>query len=110
MITLNVDYVKWKEVVEKLNNHFENKVELANVDYPSNINYRTNEYYLYMFYSCLLDYGMRSKIYHKNLIDTYIKYPNIFNPNYVIETSEEKLKDIIVNNIHPRYPNIAIKK
>ena len=50
MITLNVDYVKCKEVVEKLNNHFENKVELANVDYPSNINYRTNEYYLYMFY------------------------------------------------------------
>jgi len=29
MITLNVDYVKCKEVVEKLNNHFENKVELA---------------------------------------------------------------------------------
>lgn len=110
MIPLNVDYVKCKEVVEKLNNHFENKVELASVDYPSNINYGTNEYYLYMFYSCLLDYGMRSKIYHKNLIDTYIKYPNIFNPNYVIEVSEEKLKDIIVNNIHPRYPNIAIKK
>lgn len=53
---------------------------------------------------------MRSKTYHRNLIDTSIKYPNIFNPNYVIETSEEKLKDIIVNNIHPRYPNIAIKK
>lgn len=52
---------------------------------------------------------MRSKIYHKNLIDTYIKYPNIFNPNYVIETSEEKLKDIIVDNIHSRYPNIVIK-
>lgn len=110
MIPLNVDYVKCKEVVEKLNNHFENKVELASVDYPSNINYGTNEYYLYMFYSCLLDYGMRSKIYHKNLIDTYIKYPNIFNPNYVVEASEEKLKDIIVNNIHPRYPNIATKK
>lgn len=110
MITLNVDYVKCKEVVEKLNNHFENKVEFASVDYHSNINYGTNEYYLYMFYSCLLDYGMRSKIYHRNLIDTYIKFPNIFNPNYVIETSEEKLKDIIVNNIHPRYPNIAIKK
>jgi len=45
MITLNVDYVKCKEVVEKLNNHFENKVELASVDYPSNINYGTNEYY-----------------------------------------------------------------
>ncbi len=37
-----------------------------------------------MFYSCLLDYGMRSKIYHKNLVDTYEKYPNIFDPNYAI--------------------------
>lgn len=110
MIYLNIDYIRCKEVVEKLNKYFGNKVELANVDYPSNITYGTNEYCLYMFYSCLLDYGMRSKIYHRNLIDTYIKYPDIFNPNYVIETSEEKLRDIIVNNIHPRYPNIAIKK
>lgn len=69
MIPLNIDYIKCKEVVEKLNNHFENKVELANVNHPSNINYGTNEYYLYMFYSCLLDYGMRSKTYHRNLIE-----------------------------------------
>lgn len=63
-----------------------------------------------MFYSCLLDYGMHSKIYHKNLIETYIKYPNIFQPSYVNGISEVQLRDIIVNNIHPRYPNVAIKK
>ena len=110
MVILNIDYNKCKEVVEIISIYFQNKTGIANIDCPSNISYKTNEYYLYMFYSCLLDYGMRSKIYHRNLINTYIKYPNIFQPNYVIEISEERLKDIIINNIHPRYPNIAIKK
>lgn len=64
---LNIDYNRCKEVVAKLNNHFADKVGLANVEFPKKINYRTNEYYLYMFYSCLLDYGMRSKVYHKNI-------------------------------------------
>lgn len=96
MVILNIDYNKCKEVVEIISIYFQNKAGVANIDYPSNINYKTNEYYLYMFYSCLLDYGMRSKIYHKNLVDTYIKYPNIFQPNYVIRISEEKLKDIMI--------------
>ena len=65
---------------------------------------------MYMFYSCLLDYGMRSKIYHQNLIRTYQKYPDTFNPNHVINMKEDTLKNIIANNIHPRYPNIALKK
>lgn len=107
---MNIDYTKCKNVVEKLNSHFKDKTKIANVEFPLNINYGTNEFYLYMFYSCLLDYGMRSKIYHKNLIDTYTKYPNIFQPDYVVKMQEEKLRDIIINNIHPRYPNIAIKK
>ena len=107
---MNIDYNKCKEVVEIISIYFQNKAGVANIDYSSNINYKTNEYYLYMFYSCLLDYGMQSKIYHKNLVDTYIKHPKIFQPNYIIRISEERLKDIMINNIHPRYPNIAIKK
>lgn len=107
---LNIDYSRCKEVVKALNNYFVDKAELANVEFPININYGTNNYYLYMFYSCLLDYGMRSKVYHKNLIDTYKKYPNIFCPSYVNEMSIEDLHNIIVNNIHPRYPNVATKK
>lgn len=50
------------------------------------------------------------KIYHKNLINTCIKYPNIFQPWYIPKISDETLKDIMINNIHPRYPNIAVKK
>ena len=110
MRLLNINYGRCQEVVERLNNHFVNKVGLADVEFPQNISYGTNEYYLYMFYSCLLDYGMRSKIYHKNLIDTYKKYSRIFCPKYVEKMSEKDLYNIIVNNIHPRYPNVAIKK
>ena len=107
---LNIEYNRCKEVVAKLNNHFKDKEGLANVEFPKKIDYGTNEYYLYMFYSCLLDYGMRSKVYHKNLINTYEKYSNIFNPSYVDKMSIDELHNIIVNNIHPRYPNVATKK
>lgn len=107
---LNIDNNRCKEVVVKLNNHFVDKFNLANVEFPQIINYGTNEYYIYMFYSCLLDYGMRSKVYHKNLINAYEKYPNIFSPSYVSTMSETELHNIIVNNIHPRYPNVATKK
>lgn len=65
---------------------------------------------IYMFYSCLLDYGVRSKIYHKNLTETYIKYPNIFNPSDVLNMKRESLNEIMINYIHPRYPNVALEK
>jgi len=107
---LQIDYNRCKKVVKILNNYFKNSEGLADVEYPKNIKYKSNEYYLYMFYSCLLDYGMRSKIYHNNLIETYKKYPNIFQPSCVCDMLESDLYNIIVNNIHPRYPNVAVKK
>ncbi len=105
-----INYSQCLEIVKILDNYFRGREKLADVEFPENILFGTNEYYLYMFYSCLLDYGMRSKIYHKNLINTYKSYPNIFNPKFVISIEETELKDIIVNHIHPRYPNVAVKK
>lgn len=66
----------------------------------------------YILFLLIKLYGMRSKIYHKNIINTYSKYPEIFNPNFIVseEISEEGLYDIIRESIHPRYPNIALKK
>ena len=104
-----IDKEKCKETIIRLDNYFNNS-KPADIEFPSKIQYKSNEYYLYMFYSCLLDYGMKSKIYHRNLSETYVKYPQIFNPNYVLKIDEEELKWIIVNNIHPRYPNVATKK
>lgn len=87
--------------------------DLATVDFPSEIEYKSNEWLIYIFYSCLLDYGMRSQKYHDNLIKTYHIYSDIFNPNYVIEkftTNKVELLNIMKNNIHPRYPNVAVDK
>lgn len=86
---------------------------LATVDFPEEIKYKSNEWLIYIFYSCLLDYGMRSQNYHNNLINTYHIYPQIFNPNYVIKnftTNKEELLNIMKNSIHPRYPNVAVDK
>ncbi len=105
-----INYNNCLRIVKVLNDYFKDREKLADVEFPSSILFGTNEYFLYMFYSCLLDYGMRSKIYHKNLINTYKSYPNIFNPKYVLSVQEAELKEIIVNNVHPRYPNIAVKK
>lgn len=105
-----LDDKRCNEIVITLNKYFENKNDIADIEYPTDIKYNSNEYFIYMFYSCLLDYGMRSKIYHKNLLNTYETYQKIFNPNYVINMKESTLKEIIVNYVHPRYPNIAVKK
>ena len=100
---------------KKMKNFFatDNRQQVAEVEVPDNIEINSLEYILYIFYSCLLDYGMRSKIYHANLIKTYQEHSEIFKPGYVVEKyfyNEEELLGIIKNNIHPRYPNIALKK
>ena len=103
------------KIVLKMYEYYKNsKVNnLASVEFPNEIEYKSNEWLIYVFYSCLLDYGMKSQNYHNNLINTYHKYPQIFNPKYVIKnffTNKEKLISIMRDNIHPRYPNIAVDK
>lgn len=105
-----IDYEKCLQVVNALNQYYKNRKDVASVEYPPSITYCSKEYFLYMFYSCLLDYGMRSKLYHQNLIKTYEAHSEIFNPILVSEMQEEELKSVIVNSIHPRYPNVAVKK
>ncbi len=56
---------------------------------------------------------MRSKIYHNNLINTYHNFKEIFNPYYVVNNfnnDSSTLQLIIKENIHPRYPNVAVNK
>lgn len=106
---------KIDRLVQKLNEYYSNEDSnaLANVDFPKRLKYKSNEWLIYIFYSCLLDYGMRSQKYHNNLINTYYLHKEIFEPRYVIEhftTNKEELLNIMKNNIHPRYPNIAINK
>lgn len=107
------DLEKAKVCASKMKDYFASTQEISNVGIPGDIEVGTNEHILYVFYSCLLDYGMRSKNYHSNLINSYKKYKEIFDPHYVIKTykgNEEALLNIIKENIHPRYPNIALTK
>ncbi len=86
---------------------------LASVDAPATIEVGSNEWLVYVFYSCLLDYGTRSNIYHNNLIATYQKFPQIFDGKYVLDNfseNREELLQIMKENIHPRYPNVALDK
>lgn len=97
----------------KMKEYFTSVEQDANILVPSTITLGTTEYFLYLFYSCLLDYGMRSKIYHSNLVQTYQDYKEIFDPSYVVShylEEEGELFTIIKENIHPRYPNVALKK
>lgn len=107
---MKIDYDKCKIVIENLHCYFSTNMNLSTIEYPSDIKYGTNKYFIYMFYSCLLDYGMKSKLYHTNLSNTYNNHPEIFIPESVINIDEKVLKEIIINNIHSRYPNIALKK
>ncbi len=107
------DLEKAKVCASKMKDYFNSTEEISNVGIPNDIKIGSNEYIHYIFYSCLLDYGMRSKLYHFNLINTYKKYKEIFNPSYVVKTfkyNKENLLNIIKEYIHPRYPNIALKK
>ena len=70
-IEININYEKCKNVVKSLNDYYKGNKDLANIEFPSNIIINSHEYYLYIFYSCLLNYGMRSKVYNQNLINTY---------------------------------------
>ena len=102
-------------LIRKVHEYYENYDSniLAAVDFPNEIKYKSNQWVIYIFYSCLLDYGMRSQNYQNNLINTYHVYPQIFNPKYAIAnftTNKEKLLNIMKNNIHPRYPNVAVDK
>lgn len=97
------------EAVKIFKNHFKENKSKAIVSYPDIITYGSHEYFIYMFYSCMLDYGMKSIMYHNNLIKTYLKYPDIFNPLYVLSHPLE-LDNILKNEIHVRYPNVAKTK
>ena len=54
------------KTTEKMSSYFKTSEEVANVKIPENIKLETKEYLIYIFYSCLLDYGMRSKILSNN--------------------------------------------
>lgn len=53
--------------VRLMDTYFKEYSEIgANIDFLDQFAVGTDEYFYYLFYSCLLNYGVNSKIYHKN--------------------------------------------
>lgn len=103
------------KLVQKMHEYYSSKDSntLATVNFPNEIEYKSNEWLIYIFYSCLLDYGMRSQNYHDHLITTYCKFPQLFIPKDVLTsftTNKKELLNIMRDHIHPRYPNVAVDK
>lgn len=110
---LNLSVEKVDTCTKALKKYFSNTTSDATVEVPLEIIDNKQEYLNYIFYSCLLDYGMKSKLYHQNLIATYRTHKEIFSSKYVVfnyKNNQEELREIIKTNIHPRYPNVAVKK
>jgi len=108
-----IDIVRMDDCINCLSSYFKNNSSDADVLVPEEIQDDVVESIYYLFYSCLLDYGMKSKIYHDHLVDTYHKHPEIFSFSTVYEkylNTPEQLAIIIRENIHLRYPNVAVKK
>lgn len=113
MNKMSIDSVKIKECLKFLQRYFVGVNDVAFVEYPRSLVYGSEEWLIYIFYSCLLDYGMRSKIYHSNLTRTYEIYPEIFVPKVVVNqysNCSDRLLTILKENVHPRYPNVAVDK
>lgn len=107
---MKVDSKKIEKCLQKLKDYYAEEENLATVEVPSCLKEGEETWLRYLFYSCLLDYGMNSKRYHANLIETYKKYPLIFSPSYIVKHKDLDLLKIMKENIHPRYPNVAYKK
>lgn len=108
-----INVVRMDDCIECLSLYFENNFSDADVLVPAEIQGDMVECGYYLFFSCLLDYGMKSKIYHQHLTETYQKHREIFSFSFVCEkylANPEQLATIIRRNIHPRYPNVAVKK
>lgn len=56
-------------LIRKMHEYYSSKDSntLATVDFPNEIEYKSNEWLIYIFYSCLLDYGIRSQKFNKYL-------------------------------------------
>lgn len=48
MTILNIDYQRCRKIVLLLKKYFQNQNNLAIIEYPVNITYGTNEYYIYV--------------------------------------------------------------
>lgn len=105
---------KAKSSLLKMNIYFaEQEIsDRASVLLPSSIEVGSETHFRYLFYSCLLNYGMKSSVLHRNLVILYEGMPALFMPQYICEkywNDCTPLAEILRTHIHVRYPNQCAK-
>jgi hypothetical protein len=90
----NID--RAREVVKALHSYFRDvqTVKKATIELPNDIEYRSKEHYLYIFYGCLLDYGVKSYYYHQRLKFAYSEFRELFSPSYILENFKNDIESL----------------
>ncbi|NOZ81929.1 MAG: hypothetical protein GXO63_02145 [Candidatus Micrarchaeota archaeon] len=109
------DLDKARYVVRSLYNYFksERTIERATIELPNNIKWGSKEHFLYIFYGCLLDYGVKSSYYHKRLRSAYLVHPSLFNPEFIVKKFTHdinKLAEVLRSYLGVRFPTEAAKR
>lgn len=85
----------------------------AQVVVPPSIELHSAAHYRFLFYSCLLDYGMRSRVLHENLLLLYEQHPYLFSPSYIMNNYSDThvgLAALLRSYTHVRYPNECARR
>ncbi|MBU7017991.1 MAG: hypothetical protein HXS44_10810 [Theionarchaea archaeon] len=80
---------------------------------PEGIEWNSKKHFLYLFYGCLLDYGMKSSLYHENLRNTFEERPELFEPEYVVRNFQEnveRLAMLLKKSVRLRFPNEGARR
>ncbi len=109
------DIDRARETARALHSYFRDAqtVRKATIELPEDIEYESRDHYLYVFYGCLLDYGVRSYHYHQRLRLAYSEFRELFNPDYILENFEndiEGLSRILSRYLRVRFPTEAAKR
>jgi endonuclease III len=108
------DISKPRIVIRKLHEFFSATDSLtATITPPEELEWESKEHFLYIFYGCLLDYGMKSSIYHENLKKAYKQKPDLFDPRYIVETFQRNVQDlaaVLKDLVRVRFPNEGARR
>jgi len=86
---------------------FANKVNVENW-VPKNKS--DKERSLFLFYVVQLDYATKSQKLYAGATQLLKDAPNFFNPNIILSLTDEKLLNICIKYLKPRYPNEACRR
>ncbi|MGD2249404.1 MAG: hypothetical protein PVF58_13430 [Candidatus Methanofastidiosia archaeon] len=108
------DILKPRIVIRRLHEFFSTTDSLtATITPPEELEWKSKEHFLYLFYGCLLDYGMRSSIYHENLKKAYTQKPDLFDAQHIVETFQENIKGlaaVLKELVRVRFPNEGARR